>query len=77
MSLDQLYQEIDKLNPDELQQIQKYIEQRRREASEARADSLMQAFDKLREALTEQQLEDMERAMNSKYSEPPDASWKE
>lgn len=67
MTLEQLYQAIDLLDPAELEQIHIYIQQRRREAADSRANSLMQAFDALRASLTEQQLADIDQSINFTY----------
>lgn len=65
MTLANLLEEIDRLSEEELRQIQEHIDRRRRETAQARADALMEAIDKLREGLTEEQIEEMEQAMNA------------
>jgi hypothetical protein len=78
MTLEQIYQAIDQLTPEELGQVLAYVEQRRREVADSRANTLMQAFDSLREGLTEKQLSDIEQSINFKYIKPTDeSSWKD
>lgn len=72
MTLANLLKEVDRLSEEELQKLQAYIDRRRRETAKARADALMEAIDKLREGLTEEQIEEMEQAMNAEYAESVD-----
>lgn len=74
MTLEQLYQAIDQLSGDELEQVHSYVEQRRRDSANSRANSLMQAFDSLREGLSEKQLADIENSINFRYIKPTDES---
>jgi hypothetical protein len=72
MTLQEMYQLIDKLSADEMRQLQEYIEQRQREEARERARAFMEAVEEMREGLTEEQLAQIEWAINYKYVEPPD-----
>jgi len=72
MTLEQLLQEVNQLTEDELRRLQEYVEQKRLIAAKDRTDQLIQGFDKLREGLSEKQLEELEWAMNVEYVESSD-----
>jgi hypothetical protein len=70
MTLQEIYQLIDKLSADEMRQLQEYIKRRQHEEDKERARKIMAAFDEMREGLTEEQLDQIEWAVNYKYIEP-------
>ncbi len=78
MTLDELFHQINQLGDDELRQLQEHIEQRRREAAEARARAFAEAVEALREGLTEEQIAEIVEAMNYEHVEPYDEDeWRE
>jgi hypothetical protein len=72
MTLEQLLQEVNRLTEDDLRRLQEYIKQKRQTAARDRTEQLMKGFDKLREGLSEKQLEELEWAINVEYVESPD-----
>ncbi len=76
---------IDRLSSEELRELREYLDQR--ESAEhftsgmtpqERARRLNEAFDQLREGLTQQQLDEITEAMNAEFIEPFDEDeWKD
>jgi len=69
MALANLLKEVDRLSQEELQQLQEHIARRRRMA---RLKAFDEAIAALREGLTEEQIDEIEQAMNAEYIEPVD-----
>jgi hypothetical protein len=72
MTLNELIQAIETLTPEELQQLRARIEQRQREFVSGSANSLDRALAALRDGLTDEQIDQIEWAMNVEVIEPPD-----
>lgn len=73
MSIDDLLEAVDQLNPDELRQLQQRITARRQQMSPDEVFATLQkAFADIREGLSEEELQDMVDAMNHEYIEPVD-----
>lgn len=85
MTLQEIKEAVDRLRPDELRELREYLDQREsiertgQELSPVeRARRLNEAFDQLREGLTEQQLKEITDAINAEYIEPFDEDeWKD
>lgn len=77
-SLHDLYRTLDRLNDEELDQVQAYINQRRAQPQiadedvQAKIAALHEAFAEIREGMTQEELDEMIKAMNSEYIEPLD-----
>jgi hypothetical protein len=85
MTLQDVMKAVDSLSPEELRELRTYLDQRESTvhpaheiSSEERARRLDQAFEQLREGLTQEQLDEITEAMNAEYIEPFDeAAWKD
>jgi len=85
MTLQDVMKAVDQLSPEELRELRQYIEQREgvpRPAQaltpEERARRLDEAFEQLRDGLTQAELDEMTEAMNAEYIEPFDEDlWSE
>jgi hypothetical protein len=76
-NLSDLYGTIDRLNPDELDQLSAYIAQKRmqpqiKEDPHTRAAALMVAVENFWEGMSQQEIDEIVAAMNSEYIEPID-----
>jgi DNA-binding GntR family transcriptional regulator len=81
MNLQQVKEAIDRLTPEELRELRAYLAERETMPPaqhdlppEERARRLDEAFIKMREGLTSEQLEEIVAAMNEEYIEPWDES---
>ena len=74
MTLQELYQTVRRLSPEERAQLRAYLEQDdvpvHTLSPEERARKLDAAFNQLCEGLTSEDIEEMTEAMNSEYVEP-------
>lgn len=79
--LQTLFEVIDQLPPDELEQVERHIEQRRQELNQVRVNSedveeriaaLHKATENFWEGFTEVEVEEIVAAMNDEYIEPED-----
>ncbi len=85
MTLQEVIKVVDTLSPDELRELRTYLDQREGTvqpalelAPEERARQLNEAFERLREGLTQKQIDEMTEAMNAEYIEPFDEDvWKD
>jgi hypothetical protein len=85
MSLQEAIKVVEQLSPEELRQLRAYLDEREANthieldlSPAERARRLNEAFDQLREGLTEEELEEMSAAMNEEYIEPWDENeWSE
>ena len=74
--LSEIYQAIDQLNRDEFRKLRAYIEQRVEQPVIANEDpqtkiaALRDAFAKIREGMSQEELDEMIWAMNYEYIEP-------
>jgi hypothetical protein len=79
--LSDLYGTIDQLNPDELDQLSAYIEQKRMQTKIAnedphtRAAALMAAVENFWEDLPQSEIDAIVEDMNAEYVEPLDDDW--
>jgi uncharacterized protein YeeX (DUF496 family) len=77
-NLQDIYRAIDRLNNEELEQVQAYINQRRQQPQiadedvQAKIAALREAFAEIREGMTPEELQKMIDVMNSEYIEPID-----
>ena len=75
MTLKEIYRAVDELPVDDLDALRDYIEQRKRQTAIQRLRSGLTA---LREGLTENEIQQIEQAMNTKIIPEVDLSeWKE
>lgn len=75
MTLKEIYRAVDELPADDLDALRDYIEQRKRQTDIQRLRSGLAA---LREGLTENEIQQIEQAMNAKIIPEVDLSeWKE
>jgi hypothetical protein len=81
MTLQELYQTVNQLSPEERTQLRAYLEQEDAQdlpahtlSPEERARKLDAAFNQLREGLTPEEIKEMTEAMNSEYIESWDES---
>jgi hypothetical protein len=75
MTLDKLKEAINTLSREERQHLREYIEQRETPpAKKLDMDALDQIFAELREGFSEEDLDELEWAMNVEYVEPLDES---
>jgi hypothetical protein len=85
MTLQEVIKVVDTLSPEELRVLRTYLDQREGTvqpalelAPEERARQLDEAFERLREGLTQKQIDEMTEAMNAEYIEPFDEDvWKD
>jgi hypothetical protein len=85
MTLQDVMKAVDQLSPEELRELRQYIEQReglpwpvQALTPEERARRLDEAFEQLRDGLTQAELDEMTEAMNAEYIEPVDEDvWSE
>jgi hypothetical protein len=85
MTLQEVIKVVDTLSPEELRKLRTYLDQREgmvqpalELAPEERARRLDEAFERLREGLTQKQINEMTEAMNAEYIEPFDEDvWKD
>lgn len=77
--LQTIFEAIDRLPPDELEQVHNHVVERRtlqkqiaEESVEERIAALNEAFAEMREGLSEAELAEMIEAMNSEYISPKD-----
>jgi hypothetical protein len=85
MTLQEVIKVVDTLSPEELRELRTYLDQREGTvqpalelAPEERARQLDEAFERLREGLTQKQIDEMTEAMNAEYIEPFDEDvWKD
>lgn len=85
MTLQEVIKVVDTLSPEELRELRMYLDQREGTvqpalelAPEERARQLDEAFERLREGLTQTQIDEMTEAMNAEYIEPFDEDvWKD
>ena len=75
--LSEIYQAIDQLNRDEFRKLRAYIEQRPEppqivEDPQTKIAALRDAFAKIREGMSQEELDEMIWAMNYEYIEPLD-----
>lgn len=85
MTFQEVIKAVDTLSPEELRELRTYLEQREGAAQpalelvpEERARRLDEAFEQLREGLTQKQLDEMTEAMNAEYIESFDEDvWKD
>lgn len=72
-TLDEVLKVVDTLSKDELRVLQDYVEQRQREASGSSKSARLNAvLDAMREGLSEEDLDEIEWAMNVEYVDPPE-----
>jgi hypothetical protein len=74
MSLKEMIEAVDRLSPDEMRQLREHIEQKERETGKRELDieAIEQVFADLREGFSEEDLDELEWAMNVEYIEPAD-----
>lgn len=80
MDVETLIQAIDKLPPDEFEQVLQHVTQRRKgvyppaiqESPEMRLAKLQEAFAEMREGMTQSELDKMVDTLNSEYVDPDD-----
>jgi hypothetical protein len=85
MTLQDVKRAVDQLSPEERRELREYLEQRESTEPpahalppEERARRLREAFEQLRAGLSQQELDDITRAMNAEYTEPFDEDvWKD
>lgn len=85
MTLQEVIKVVDTLSPEELRELRMYLDQREGTvqpalelAPEERARQLDEAFERLREGLTQKQIDEMTEAMNAEYIAPFDEDvWKD
>ena len=78
-TLQEVIQAVEQLSPEERAELRAYLDRHEAEAPptlspEERARKLDEAFARLREGLTQEQLDEMTAAMNEEYIEPWDES---
>lgn len=83
MTLADVMKAVDQLSPEEIRQLRNYLDKRETQnqhqnlSAEERIRLLDEAFDRLREGLTEAELKDITEAINAEYIEPwDDTEWK-
>jgi uncharacterized protein YeeX (DUF496 family) len=78
MTVKEMIARLDELTPDEIAELQGEIERRRNAAREhsispaERVRRLDDAFDRLRDGLTDEEIDEITNAMNEEYIEPWD-----
>jgi hypothetical protein len=73
MTLQDMMKAVEDLSPDEMRQLRQHIEQKERERQpELDMDAIEQVFDDLREGFSEEDLDQLEWAMNVEHIEPAD-----
>ena len=73
MNMQELLAEVDKLSPDELELLRQKIEQRQQAGQGFAVEKLEQAIEDLRAGLSEEDLLEIEWAMNASFPSKPDA----
>jgi len=77
-TLDELLKVVDTLSPEELSELQNYVQQRQQSTTTDKATALKAAIAALRNGLSEQDLDEIEWAMNAEFVKPLDKSeWQE
>lgn len=77
-NLREVFRTLDRLNDEELAEVRAYIDQRRAQPQiadedvQAKIAALHEAFAEIREGMSQEELDDMIKAMNSEYIEPLD-----
>jgi hypothetical protein len=71
MTLAEVIKAVDELSPDEIRQLRDYLETRQAQ-QELDIEGIKQIFSELREGFSEQDLQELEWAMNAEYIEPVD-----
>jgi hypothetical protein len=81
MTLQEVIKVVDTLLPEELRELRTYLDQREGTvqptpelAPEERSRQLDEAFERLREGLTQKQIDEVAEAMNAEYSQPAPAN---
>ncbi len=75
MTLDQVIREVDRLDKEEFRLLVEHIEQRQKQEW---AQAFDEAVEALQEGLTEEEVNEMLRAMNAEYIKPmDDAQWRD
>lgn len=78
MTISDLLNAVDTLSAEELVMLRERLEQRQHHIAGETPDQLEHALDRLREGLTDEQLDQIEWAMNIEIIQPPDVSaWQE
>ncbi len=69
-TLQEVLKAVDTLTPDELVELQHYVEQRQQTTPMSKAAALEAAIDALRDGLTDADLDEIEWAMNVEFTKP-------
>jgi hypothetical protein len=78
MTIGDLLKAVDTLTTEELQMLRERLDQLQHDVRNPEPESLASALEKFREGLTDEQLDQIEWAMNVEVIKPPDKSaWQE